>query len=269
MSAPHELSRRRHRRAHCREALARGSAVAGDETSRPVVADFLARGLAIAALAFSTVCAAAPDASDVDPLESFNRAMFEVNEVADAILLKPAAEVYVAVFPQPIRTAFANVLNNIDDFFSGVNGLLQGKTEKAGNDFGRVLINTFVMGGIFDVASDLGIERGGEDFGQTFGAWGFPAGPYLFLPVIGPTSVRDGIGLIPRIYLGPANWMDVPLRNSLWGFTTVEIRASASDVISITETAALDKYNFIRSAYLQRREYQVYDGKPPKKEEDE
>ena len=115
-------------------------------------------------------CAAAP--SKEDPFEPFNRTMFEVNEVTDQFVVKPLIDVYMAVIPKFIRTGISNVFNNIDDLFSGINALLQGKTEKAGNDFGRVLLNTWVFGGIFDVASDLGIERGDEDFGQTFGYWG-------------------------------------------------------------------------------------------------
>jgi phospholipid-binding lipoprotein MlaA len=221
--------------------------------------------MAVAALAG---CAAAP--SQVDPLEPVNRAMFEVHEVADKFVMKPVVDAYTAVVPKLVRTGVSNFFNNFDDLFSGVNALLQGKPDKAGNDFGRVLVNTFVLGGIFDVASDLGIERGGEDFGQTFGVWGLPQGPYLFVPVIGPTTVRDGTGLLVRIYLGPVGFIpDVPVRNSLYGVGAVDLRAQATDAISIADTASLDKYLFIRNAYLQRRRYLVYDGKvPPEKEEE-
>ncbi len=126
------------------------------------------------------------------------------------------------------------------------------------------------MGGIFDVASDLGIERGDEDFGQTFGVWGFPQGPFLFVPIIGPTTVRDGTGLLVRIYAGPVGFIpDVPLRNSLYGVGAVDIRAQATDAMSIVDTASLDKYLFIRNAYLQRRRYLLYDGKVPPDKEDE
>lgn len=228
----------------------------------------LARAAAAGALALVSGCATMH--SQVDPLEPVNRAMFDVNEVADKWVMKPIADTYVAVIPKLIRTGVSNVFNNIEDAFSGVNALLQGKSDKAGNDFGRVLVNSFVMGGIFDIASDLGIERGGEDFGQTFGVWGFPQGPYLFVPFIGPTTVRDGTGLIVRVYTGPTNWIsDVAVRNSLWGLGAVDIRAGASDALSIAETAALDKYRFIRDAYLQRRQYLLYDGKPPPDKEEE
>jgi phospholipid-binding lipoprotein MlaA len=196
--------------------------------------------------------------------------MFEVHEVVDKTVMKPLIDVYTAVVPKLVRTGVSNFFNNIDDLFSGVNALLQGKPDKAGNDFGRVMLNTFVMGGIFDIASDIGIERGGEDFGQTFGVWGFPQGPYLFVPVFGPTTVRDGTGVIVRIAVGPVGYIpDIPTRNILYGIGAVDIRAQASDAIGMADTAALDKYRFIRNAYLQRRQYLVYDGKPPPEKEEE
>jgi phospholipid-binding lipoprotein MlaA len=226
------------------------------------------RVLGVMAVAALAGCASAP--SQVDPLEPANRAMFEVHEVADKYVMKPVVDVYTAVVPKLVRTGVSNFFNNLDDLFSGINGLLQGKPDKAGNDFGRVLVNTFVLGGIFDVASDLGIERGGEDFGQTFGVWGFPQGPYLFVPIIGPTTVRDGTGLLVRIYVGPVGFIpDVPVRNSIYGVGAVDLRAQATDAISIADTASLDKYIFIRNAYLQRRRYLVYDGNPPPEKEEE
>ena len=231
-------------------------------------AEAAARLLGALAVALLAGCAAVP--SKVDPLEPMNRALFEVHEVADKVVMKPIIDVYTAVVPKLVRTGVSNFFNNIDDLFSGVNALLQGKPEKAGNDFGRILVNTFVMGGIFDVASDLGIERGDEDFGQTIGVWGFPQGPFLFVPIIGPTTVRDGTGLLVRIYAGPVGFIpDVPLRNSLYGVGAVDIRAQATDAMSIVDTASLDKYLFIRNAYLQRRRYLLYDGKVPPDKEDE
>ena len=207
-------------------------------------------------------CAATP--SKVDPLEPMNRAMFEVNDVVDGNIVKPIAELYVAAVPQLVRTGVANVFNNIDDLFSGINGLLQGKTEKAGNDFGRVLLNTFCLLGLFDVASDLGIERGNEDFGQTFAVWGVPQGPYLFVPLFGPTTVRDGTGVLVRVYAGPVGFIpSVPLRNSLYGVGYVDLRAQALEAGDVVRTGALDRYLFIRNAYLQRRRYLQFDGNPP------
>ena len=223
----------------------------------------LAQGVAIAALALGAGCATAPASPD-DPFEPVNRAMFEVHETADKYVLKPVIDVYTFIVPKPVRTGVSNFFNNIDDLFSGVNALLQGKPDKAGNDFGRVMLNTFVLGGIFDVASDLGIERGGEDFGQTFGVWGFPQGPYLFVPLFGPTTVRDGTGWLVRLYTGPVGFIpDVPARNTIYGVGAVDLRYQVGDVLDIVDTAALDKYTFIRNAYLQRRRYLVYDGQVP------
>ena len=171
-----------------------------------------------------------------------------------------------------LRLAISNVFNNIDDLFWAINSGLQGKLDKMGNDLGRVMINTgFGLGGIIDIASDAGIERGMEDFGQTFGVWGFPQGPYLFVPLFGPTTVRDGTGTIVRLYLGPVGYIpDVPVRNSLYGIGALDIRAQALEASTIVDKAALDRYTFIRRAYLQRREYLLHDGNvPPAKEEDE
>lgn len=224
--------------------------------------------VAAAAVLFAG-CAATP--SKVDPLEPMNRALYRVHDVLDTNIVKPVAEGYVSVVPQFIRTGFANVFNNIDDLFSAVNGLLQGKPDKAGNDLGRVLTNTMLgLGGLIDVATDLGIERGNEDFGQTFAVWGFPAGPYLFIPLFGPTTVRDGTGTLVRIALGPVSYIsNVPVRNSIYGVGYIDLRSQALEGGSIVDTAALDRYIFIRNAYLQRRRYLIYDGKPPEEPEED
>ena len=228
----------------------------------------LARMAAVAAVALVAGCAATP--SKVDPLEPMNRALYQVHDVLDTNIVKPVAESYVSVVPQFMRTGFANVFNNIDDVFSAVNGLLQGKPDKAGNDLGRVMINTmFGLGGLIDVAADLDIERGNEDFGQTFAVWGLPQGPYLFIPLFGPTTVRDGTGVIVRIALGPVGYVpNAPVRNSIYGVGYVDLRSQALESGSLVDTAALDRYIFIRNAYLQRRRYLIYDGKPPPEPEE-
>ena len=213
-------------------------------------------------------CATGP--SREDPFEPMNRALYQVHDAVDTAVVKPVAQAYIDVVPQLIRTGFSNVFNNIDDLFSAVNGLLQGKLDKFGDDLGRVLLNTgFGLGGIFDLASMVGIERGNEDFGQTFGAWGFPQGPYLFVPLFGPTTVRDGTGVVVRIALGPVGYIpNVPVRNSVYGWGYVDLRAQALETSAVVDTAALDRYLFIRNAYLQRRRYLVYDGKPPPEPEE-
>jgi phospholipid-binding lipoprotein MlaA len=228
----------------------------------------LSRAALAVAVALLAGCAAAP--SREDPFEPMNRALYQFHDTVDTAVVKPVAQAYIDVVPELIRTGVSNAFNNIDDLFSAVNGLLQGKLDKFGDDFGRVLLNTaFGVGGLFDLASMVGIERGNEDFGQTFGAWGLPQGPYLFVPFFGPTTVRDGTGTVARIMVGPVGYIgDVPLRNSLYGLGAVDLRAQALAAGAIVDTAALDRYLFIRNAYLQRRRYLLYDGKPPPEPEE-
>jgi phospholipid-binding lipoprotein MlaA len=212
-------------------------------------------------------CAVGPNKDD--PLEPWNRAMYAINEPIDTNIVQPFIKAYTEYVPRPLRLAISNVFNNIDDLISAINDGLQGKPDKMGNDLGRVLINSGLgLGGLIDIASDLGIERGNEDFGQTFGVWGFPQGPYLFVPLFGPTTVRDGTGTLVRIYIGPVGYIpDVPLRNVLYGLGTIDARYQAQDAVVFVNDASLDAYSYIRSAYLQRRLYLLYDGKiPPDKD---
>jgi phospholipid-binding lipoprotein MlaA len=213
-------------------------------------------------------CSAVP--SRVDPLEPLNRAAYQFHDVVDTALVKPVVQAYVDVVPVLVRTGISNFFNNLDDLFSAINGLLQGKPDKFGNDLGRVILNTgFGLGGLIDIASDIGIERGNEDFGQTFGVWGAAQGPYLFIPFLGPTTVRDGTGNLIRLVVGPVGYIpDVPWRNTIYGIGAVDLRAQALGAGALVETAALDRYLFIRNAYLQRRRFLVYDGKPPPEPEE-
>lgn len=232
----------------------------------------LLRRIAVALLGATLLagCAAAP--SRDDPFEPMNRASYAVHEVVDGYFVKPVAQAYVDYAPRLVQTGIRNFFNNIDDFFSFINGMLQNKPDKAGNDLGRVITNTgFGLLGLIDIASEAGIPKGNEDFGQTFGYWGIPQGPYLFIPVFGPTTVRDGTGWIIRAYTTPIGYIpDVPTRNILWGIGFLDLRASALQAETLVEQASLDKYTFIRRSYLQRRQYLVYDGAPPPpKEEDE
>ncbi len=215
-----------------------------------------------------TGCATAPT-SPADPWEPMNRSLYKVHDAVDRAVLRPVTEGYVKIVPNFIRKGVSNVFNNIDDAFSAINGILQGKFDQAGNDLGRVMVNTLVgLGGLIDVASDLDIERGYQDFGLTFAHWGFPAGPYLFVPGFGPTTIRDGTGVVVRIAVGPVGWIpNVPVRNSLYGIGFIDQRSQLLGVQEIVDTAALDKYTFIRNAYFQRRRYLFYDGKPPPEEE--
>ena len=219
---------------------------------------------ALAGMALLSGCASTGGRIN-DPFEPANRVAYAIHEPLDTNIVRPIAQAYVDYVPSPVRTAVSNYFNNIDDLFSGVNGLLQGKLDKAGNDFGRVMINTgFGILGLIDVASDAGIPRGMEDFGQTFGYWGFPQGPYLFVPLFGPTTVRDGTGFVLRVLWSPNSEIpDVAVRNVIYGIGALDLRAQALGATSLIDQASLDPYTFIRRAYLQRREYLVYDGQPP------
>ena len=228
--------------------------------------------VAMASLAAASLlggCAMGP-ARD-DPFEPFNRAMYAVHEPIDTHVVRPFIDAYTKYTPAPLRTAISNFFNTIDDLFSAINDGLQGKPDKMGNDLGRVVINSGLgLGGLIDIASQAGVERGNEDFGQTFGVWGIDQGPYLFIPLFGPTTVRDGSGWIVRLYLGPAGYIpDVPTRNVIYGLGAIDARYQAQDAVSFVDEAALDRYAFIRRAYLQRRLYLVHDGNvPPQKEEE-
>jgi phospholipid-binding lipoprotein MlaA len=214
-------------------------------------------------------CASAP--SKQDPLEPVNRVVFVFNEKADEFVMKPVAQVYKAVLPSPVRTGVGNFYGNVTDVLSFFNDLLQGKPTQAGDDLGRVMLNSsFGIGGLFDLASEIGIEKHEEDLGQTFGVWGSAPGPYLVLPILGPSSVRDGLGTLVQGYADPITLIrDVGWRNSLYGLRLVNTRTQYLGSEALLEQAALDKYNFTRRAYLQRRRNLVYDGKPPPEDDSE
>jgi phospholipid-binding lipoprotein MlaA len=195
--------------------------------------------------------------------------MFGFNEGLDKVIIKPVAKGYDAVLPQPVQTGVANFFSNIADVFIGVNNLLQGKPIQAVSDGGRFLVNTTIgIVGIFDPASHLGLEKHDEDFGQTFGRWGVGDGAYVVLPVFGPRTARDTIGLGFDVYADPvANVSHVPTRNTLLVVRTISDRADLLKADKIIEEAALDKYSYIRDAYLQRRRSLIYDGNPPKQKD--
>jgi phospholipid-binding lipoprotein MlaA len=224
----------------------------------------------LAAALLLSACASTPG-RPYDPFEASNRVMYAINDPLDKYIAKPIAQAWVDYVPSFIRTGASNYFNNIDDLFSGINGLLQGKLDKAGDDFGRVMINTgFGFLGLIDIASEAGIPRGNEDFGQTFGYWGIPQGPYLFIPLWGPSTVRDGTGSILRYWYTPTQLIpDVAVRNVIYGIGAIDARAQALGATSLLEQASIDPYTFVRRSYLQRREYLVYDGKPPPEKEEE
>ena len=215
------------------------------------------------ALALSLVwlsgCASGPGANPADPLEPLNRAVFNFNEGVDKAVLKPVATAYQDVTPSPVRTGVRNFFENLSDAWSMVNNLLQAKPKEAVDSLFRVTTNSFWgVAGLFDVASVMGIPKHKEDFGQTLGVWGVASGPYVVLPVLGPSSVRDTVGtVVDSVGSVVPHVENVPTRNSLIGLRAVDTRANLLGVGDVLDQAALDKYTFTRDIYLQRRRSQV------------
>lgn len=200
-----------------------------------------------------------------DPWERYNRHMSEFNDRVDRAVLKPVAQAYADYMPTPVRDCVGNVFANISDVPTALNGLLQGKPVEAATHLCRVLINSTVgLLGCFDVASKMGLERNAEDFGQTLGRWGSGPGPYFVWPLLGPSTVRDSFGRVADFYTDPVAYVDPwELRLGLTTVRIVDLRAQLLPAEKVVEGAALDKYQFIRDAYLQRRRSLVYDGEPP------
>jgi phospholipid-binding lipoprotein MlaA len=201
-----------------------------------------------------------------DPFEGFNRGIYSFNETVDVYVAQPVARAYVKVLHQEIRSRVGNFFSNVQDIFIGVNNFLQGKFVDGVNDWARFTFNTtFGLLGIHDVASEMGLEKHNEDFGQTFGRWGAGSGPYLILPFLGSSTVRDGTGLAIDWWVAPLTEVrPIALRNTLYGVYFVNTRADLLEAGRILEEAALDKYVFQRDAYLQRRRSLIYDGSPPR-----
>jgi phospholipid-binding lipoprotein MlaA len=216
-------------------------------------------------------CATTGPTSTVDPLEPWNRSMYEVHEAIDGTFIRPAIKAYIEVVPAPVRQVVTNFFGNIDDLFSAITGLAAGRFDQAGHDLGRVIVNTMAgIGGLIDVATSADIPKGNFDYGLMFGAWGIPQGPYLFVPLFGPTTVRDGTGAVARAFTGPISYIpDVPTRNIMYGLAVVDIRAQVEPTLELVDKAAIDRYTFVRRSYLQRRNYLLYGGKPPPDEEDD
>lgn len=221
------------------------------------------RWLAMASLlvgaALLTGCATVARPDPNDPLESYNRSMTNFNDQVDAMVLKPVATAYREVTPAPVRTGVSNFFANIGDVWSFVNNVLQLRAEAAGSSFMRVNVNTiFGLGGLLDVASELGIERYKQDFGLTLGRWGIGTGPYLVLPILGPSTLRDTLALPVDMKGNVVSHVDpVSARNSLYALRAVDVRANLLRAGSVLDSAALDKYSFTRDVFLQVRGSQV------------
>lgn len=224
----------------------------------------LIRSIAAIALAVAlTGCASTSNSQD--PLEGFNRAMFDFNDTLDRAALQPVAKAYQAVLPNFVQTGVGNFFGNLGDVWTAVNNFLQGKVEAGAQDVVRVVANsTLGVLGLFDIASDSGVPKHKEDFGQTLGAWGVSSGPYVVLPFLGASTVRDTAALPADLYGDIWSYKDpVRWRNAGSVVRLVDRRAALLDASNLLEDAALDRYQFVRDAYMQRRLSQVHDGDPP------
>ncbi|WP_111516744.1 VacJ family lipoprotein [Cupriavidus phytorum] len=214
--------------------------------------------LATAAIAATMLagCATGPQASPDDPLEPMNRAIFTVNDKLDQYVAVPVAKGYKAVTPEPVRAAVSNFYSNLADIGNFANNLLQGKGVAAAESFMRVAMNSVLgLGGLIDIATPAGLPKHSQDFGLTLGTWGVPSGPYLVLPLFGPSSFRDGAGLYVNFWFDPTTYAEPAVRNSVYGMNVVDVRTNLLGATDLLKLAALDKYAFVRDAYLQRRRY--------------
>jgi phospholipid-binding lipoprotein MlaA len=206
-----------------------------------------------------------------DPWEGLNRKTFEFNDQLDKAVLKPVATGYEKVVPGFAREGVSNFFNNVEDVATSLNNVLQGKVKEGASDAGRVVVNSvFGIFGLWDIATPLGLEKHYEDFGQTLGWWGVEPGPYFVIPLLGPSTARDA----PAKLVDPQWYYPKLLKNdslywTLWGLDKIQQRAYLLKAEKIVEGAALDRYTFVRDAWLQRRRNQVYDGSPPPEKEEE
>ena len=214
-------------------------------------------------------CATTSDGDPRDPLEPMNRAIHSFNEAVDKAALKPLAQGYVAVTPSPVRTGVRNFFSNLDDVVVLANNILQVKPEAATSDFMRIAFNsTFGFFGILDIASEMGLRKHDEDFGQTLGYWGVNTGPYFVMPLLGPSTIRDTTGwVVDSFYLDPVGYLVNDRAH--WTVNSVRLVARRADLLDAKraiDMAALDGYEFSRDLYLEHRRAQVYDGTPPRED---
>ena len=228
-----------------------------------------ARGMRLLTLSIFTVlvigCASTPATHPRDPWESYNRSMSDINEKLDAAVLKPAATVYKTVTPALVRTGVHNFFVNLSEPRTAFNALLQLKGVAGVETIMRFSVNTFFgLGGLLDIASEMGLERQRQDFGQTLGVWGVPSGPYFVLPIYGPSTVRDAAGFSIETRADPlTNQTNLTVKDTLMILRALDLRTSLLRAGNILEEAALDKYTFARDIFLQRRDNFVFDGRDP------
>lgn len=222
-------------------------------------------------VSMASACTTMRAPSDTDPLEGFNRSIDSFNEAVDQGVGKPLARGYNNYVAPEFRTCIANFFANLDDLGIAVNNLLQGKPKDALSDLCRVAINSTVgLLGLVDVASDFGFEKHDEDFGQTLGVWGVGPGPYVVLPFFGPSNLRDAFGRVVDGTVDPlGNHRPVDERNVARFIDVVDTRARLLPATDLVDRVALDKYSFVRNAYLARRASQIRDGRPEEEQEEE
>jgi phospholipid-binding lipoprotein MlaA len=206
-----------------------------------------------------------------DPLEPLNRGVYRFNDALDRAVLKPAAKGYSAVMPTTGKIMVSNFFSNLDDVMVTANDLLQFKLVQGFSDGMRFAVNSTIgFFGLIDVASTGGLYKHDEDFGQTLGKWGIGNGPYLVIPIIGPSTVRDGIGFYADLYLDPMYYInDMSTRNLAYLAQKITLRAGLLDQEKVMDEAQIDRYEFLRDIYLLHRQSQVYDGNPPRRKYDD
>ena len=197
-----------------------------------------------------------------DPWQAVNRPVFAVNDTFDKMLFKPLAKGYDALTPDPVQNSITNFFSNLGEIDNAINNLFQGKPVKFATSIGRLAINSTVgIGGLFDVAAYAGLERAQEDLGQTFGTLGMQAGPYVVLPLLGSSSIRDIPGRIVSMYINPLSWLDdVSFRNIMVGVNAVDSRANLLAKEDIASEISNDKYTLYKDAFLEERDFQISDG---------
>jgi len=227
----------------------------------------LLRTLVVGAFWLLAGCATVQNGDPRDPYESWNRGVFEFNEGFDEAIAKPIATAYRDLLPYEIRVRVRNFFANIQDLMIGVNNLLQGKPGEAWSDWTRFVINSSIgLFGLHDIASEAGLEKHNEDFGQTFAVWGAEEGPYLVWPFLGSGTVRDSFGFAADVAAAPTRWLtnDTAVQWGLWGLYLVNERADLLDAKTILDESAIDKYVARRDFFYQRRRDLIYDGNPPR-----
>lgn len=211
------------------------------------------------ALLALTGCASGPNANPRDPLEPYNRAMSSFNDGVDRAVLKPVANAYVAVTPSLVRQGVTNFFGNLQDGWTFVNSVLQLRPQKAFESITRFSMNTFFgLGGLLDVAGEAGVPKHNEDLGKTLGRWGVPSGPYLVLPILGPSTIRDALTITAETAYDPVSQISpIAARNTVTVVRLVNSRSKFLRLGNLLDDAALDKYSFTRDAFLAKRNADV------------